>query len=69
MIAWAHHDPQDLVGQQAADLQRCHGPWQVLRRDTRRYTVTLTGTDAVPLVTIQADLVVRVDVPEAWPRT
>ncbi len=67
MIAWAHLDPLNLIGQSASDLARCREPWQILRRDTHRYTVELTGRAAVPLVTIVGDLVVRVDDAQPWP--
>ncbi len=67
MIAWAHTDPIHLVGESAADLARCRVPWQILRRDSRRYTVELTGPAAVPLVTVVNGLIVQVDPTVPWP--
>jgi hypothetical protein len=67
MIAWAHPNPIYLVGEPAADLARCREPWQILRRDSRRYTVELTGPAAMAFVTIDDDLVVRVDPVQSWP--
>lgn len=67
MIAWAHPDPRNLIGLPAADLARCREPWQILRLDTHRYTVELTGRAAVPLVTIVGDMVALVDEAQPWP--